>query len=107
MFFRNIGLPFNPIFVTGLETSPSLECGRDEVHINGDIAFGIMQYLYMTGDTKVLTDDKFGEILMGVGDYWLGRVSWNDSTNMYDLKGKTPMPYCFRQFVYYPFNIAK
>ena len=58
------------------------------MHISGDVALAIMQYVRATGDQSLITDQGFGEILMGLGDFWISMLTLNTTSGLYGVHGK-------------------
>ena len=83
-----------PFLLTGLETCPEEIYSKNELHINGDIVFSILQYLWATGDATIITSQGFGELLLGVGDFWLSKVKFDDISKMYCICGKQSKHSC-------------
>lgn len=70
-----------------METSESMTCAAQEVHISGDIAFAIMQYLWASGNATIFTKEAFGSIIIGIGDFWISRSQYNATRQLYDITG--------------------
>lgn len=73
--------------LTGVETSESMTCAEQEVHISGDIVFAIMQYLWASGNATMFTKEAFGNIIIGIGDFWISRSQYNATRQLYDITG--------------------
>ena len=57
------------------------------MHISGDVALAIMQYVRATGDQSLITDEG-GEILMGLGDFLISMLTLNTTSGLYGIHGK-------------------
>jgi len=79
-----------------VETCPSNIDAKQEVHISGDVAFAILQYVRATGDHSLIADEGFGEILMGLGDFWISMLTLNKSSCLYEIHGKFYLKKLFR-----------
>lgn len=66
----------------------SVFCAHQEIHINGDISFAIMQYFWASGDTNIFIKEPFGRIILGIGDFWISRLHYNATRQLYDIIGK-------------------
>ena len=51
---------------------------EEEVHINADVAHGVMQYVEATGDRAFLLE-RGAEILFETSRFWADRVDWTES----------------------------
>jgi kojibiose phosphorylase len=71
---------------TGLEECPEFTpdganrfwTREEEVHINADVARGVMQYVEATGDRAFLRE-RGAEILFETSRFWADRVEWSES----------------------------
>eukprot|EP01060_Flectonema_neradi_P009535 TRINITY_DN16794_c0_g1_i1.p1 TRINITY_DN16794_c0_g1~~TRINITY_DN16794_c0_g1_i1.p1 ORF type:complete len:707 (+),score=142.05 TRINITY_DN16794_c0_g1_i1:233-2122(+) len=68
--------------------APNFPEGRLEQHINGDIAFAIRQYFYMTKDVEWLKNIGF-PLLEGIANFWCSRVTL-DSSGAAHINGVMP-----------------
>lgn len=58
-----------------------------QVHISADVAFAVRNHFAATGDTDWMT--KIGcTIASEVAEFWASRVTFNHTTQMYDIAGK-------------------
>ena len=55
-------------------TSPTIPQGKDEIHINSDIALAQWQYYQATGDQTWLRNDAW-PVLSNIADYWASRAT--------------------------------
>ncbi|XP_017261100.1 protein-glucosylgalactosylhydroxylysine glucosidase isoform X2 [Kryptolebias marmoratus] len=76
--------------VSGREVCSEDIYGQQEIHINGDVALAFQQYLYLTEDVSVFTEGKGSEVVFGVADYWVSRVTWQPEDQSYHLLGVMP-----------------
>lgn len=76
--------------VSGREVCPEDIYGQQEIHINGDVTLAFQHYLYLTEDLTLFTDGRGCEVIYGVADYWLSRVTWNPEDQKYHLLGVMP-----------------
>ena len=67
--------------------SPDKETADREIHITGDISFAIMQYLRATGDKSIL-NDGFMDILADIANFWVSRLRFNQTLDMYTILSK-------------------
>jgi kojibiose phosphorylase len=51
---------------------------EEEVHINADVARGVMQYVEATGDRAFLLE-RGAEILFETSRFWADRVEWTEA----------------------------
>jgi len=73
--------------LSGVETSPSETCATQEVHINGDISFAMQQYLLATGNTEILNTSLFKKTVFGIADFWISRLQYNKTRQLFDING--------------------
>lgn len=75
---------------SGAETCPTVaHTGKYEIHISGDIVFSIQQYY----DVSELSNDdvnKLYELVKGVGEFWMSRVTRRGDTGLFDINGVIP-----------------
>lgn len=73
--------------VTGIEACPVEADGprNREIHVTGDVAFSILQYLYSTGNYSEVSDGPYGEILMGICDFWVSRSNYSATKKAYEI----------------------
>ncbi|XP_057693026.1 protein-glucosylgalactosylhydroxylysine glucosidase isoform X2 [Corythoichthys intestinalis] len=76
--------------VSGREMCPVDVYGQDEIHINGDVALAFRNYYYLTEDVSMFTDGQGSQLIWGVADYWLSRVTWCPDDQKYHLLGVMP-----------------
>lgn len=55
-----------------------------EQYITFDVAFGVKQYLDVTGD-KTFEVEKGYEILLDTAKFWTSRLEWNAETGVYEI----------------------
>lgn len=98
--------------VSGREMCPDDIYGEQEIHINGDIALAFQNYYYLTEvscsapphhftfpqinscrlgsflqDLTMFTDGRGSQLIWGVADYWVSRVTWSPDDQKYHLLG--------------------
>ena len=69
--------------VTGQETK--IWSGFIEQHITSDVAFGIKQYLDVTGDQSFAREKGY-EILIDTAKFWASRLEYNAEKDYYEIK---------------------
>ncbi|KAJ4937491.1 hypothetical protein JOQ06_002126 [Pogonophryne albipinna] len=87
--FKGLKFPWESA-VSGREVCPEDIYGQQEIHINGDVTLAFQHYLYLTEDLSMFTEGKGKEVIYGVADYWVSRVSWNPEDKKYHLLGVMP-----------------
>ena len=83
---------------TGREVTPDCcpETRDLEIHITGDIAFAIRQYIASTRDKEWLVNNTAGYATNGCGlvreiaEFWNSRMSYNAGSSQFDINGVTP-----------------
>ncbi|XP_077977259.1 protein-glucosylgalactosylhydroxylysine glucosidase-like [Glandiceps talaboti] len=70
---------------TGFDVCPGPIYSKNEIHISGDIAYAIQQYLSVTMDTDFLTNQRGFELLKEVATFWAHRVELNSHTKLYEI----------------------
>uniref|UniRef100_A0A8C5FN89 Protein-glucosylgalactosylhydroxylysine glucosidase n=1 Tax=Gadus morhua TaxID=8049 RepID=A0A8C5FN89_GADMO len=76
--------------VSGREVCPEDIYGQQEIHINGDVSLAFQHYLYLTRDLSLFTEGRGSEVIWGVADYWVSRVTWDQKDQSYHLLGVMP-----------------
>ncbi|KAM4619384.1 protein-glucosylgalactosylhydroxylysine glucosidase isoform 2-T4 [Polymixia lowei] len=76
--------------VSGREVCPEDIYGQQEIHINGDVTLAFQHYLYLTQDLSMFTEGHGSEVIWGVADYWVSRVTWNPNEQSYHILGVMP-----------------
>ena len=71
----------------GIDVCPAVPESKDEIHITGDIAFAVQQYLYATNDTDFLLNKGGFDMVKGIGEFWAGRVQYSNSLHAYTIYG--------------------
>lgn len=68
--------------VTG--TAMRIWTGILEIHITGDVTYGLKQYVDVTNDTQLL--EEFGyEIILETAEFWNDRLEWNNQLDRYEI----------------------
>uniref|UniRef100_A0A3Q4HDF7 Protein-glucosylgalactosylhydroxylysine glucosidase n=1 Tax=Neolamprologus brichardi TaxID=32507 RepID=A0A3Q4HDF7_NEOBR len=76
--------------VSGREVCPEDIYGQQEIHINGDVTLAFRHYLYLTEDLSMFREGLGSEVIYGVADYWVSRVTWKPEDQKYHLDGVMP-----------------
>ncbi|XP_008310392.1 protein-glucosylgalactosylhydroxylysine glucosidase [Cynoglossus semilaevis] len=87
--FKGLKFPWESA-VSGREVCPEDIYGKQEIHINGDVALAFQHYLYLTEDLSMFRDGHGSEVIYGVADYWVSRVTWDPAGQKYHLLGVMP-----------------
>ncbi|KAK7117244.1 hypothetical protein R3I94_022717 [Phoxinus phoxinus] len=76
---------------TGRDVCPEEIYAQQEVHINGDVVLAFQQYFYLTQDLEMFKEGRGGsEVVWGVADYWVSRVTWDATDQQYHIRGVIP-----------------
>ncbi|XP_068170245.1 protein-glucosylgalactosylhydroxylysine glucosidase isoform X2 [Antennarius striatus] len=75
---------------SGREMCPEPIYGQQEIHINGDISLAFQLYLYLTQDLSMFSTGRGSEVVYGLADYWVSRVTWKPDQQQYHLLGVMP-----------------
>ncbi|XP_072574425.1 protein-glucosylgalactosylhydroxylysine glucosidase isoform X1 [Paramormyrops kingsleyae] len=76
--------------VTGREVCPEDIYGEQEIHINGDVILAFQMYLHLTQDLAMFQEGQGSEVVWGIADYWVSRVTWSAEENCYYINGVMP-----------------
>lgn len=76
--------------VSGREVCPEDIYGQQEIHINGDVTLAFQHYFYLTEDLSMFKEGRGSDVIYGVADYWVSRVTWHPEDQMYHLLGVMP-----------------
>ncbi|CAD5119191.1 DgyrCDS7828 [Dimorphilus gyrociliatus] len=84
--FKGLRYPWESAF-TGIEACPITADGprNREIHITGDVAFAILQYLYASGNYSEVSNGPYQEILTGICDFWVSRSNYSKSRGLYEI----------------------
>ncbi|MBC2682361.1 glycoside hydrolase family 65 protein [Corynebacterium anserum] len=74
--------------INGQESSAYYAAGTAQYHIDADIAFALMKYVYATGDTDFLLDQGI-HILVGTARFWMSLGFFNKSGNRFEIHSVT------------------
>eukprot|EP00928_Gymnodinium_smaydae_P035431 TRINITY_DN24932_c0_g2_i1.p1 TRINITY_DN24932_c0_g2~~TRINITY_DN24932_c0_g2_i1.p1 ORF type:complete len:863 (-),score=65.48 TRINITY_DN24932_c0_g2_i1:224-2773(-) len=86
--FSGIAYPWMTAY-SGDEQNPGMISGSSiEDHLQGDVAFGFLQYYQMTKDTRWLKDAGF-PVIDGLARFWVSRVDKN-ADGSYSIRGTLP-----------------
>ncbi|OWA53235.1 Acid trehalase-like protein 1 [Hypsibius exemplaris] len=76
---------------TGIETSPWPPSGLYEIHITGDVALAVRQFLYVTDDKlRVIRELKLDEMAVEIATFWQSRAECDDAAGVcgiFDVMG--------------------
>uniref|UniRef100_A0A672SC25 Protein-glucosylgalactosylhydroxylysine glucosidase n=1 Tax=Sinocyclocheilus grahami TaxID=75366 RepID=A0A672SC25_SINGR len=91
-FFYYQGLKFAwESAVTGRDVCPEDIYAEQELHINGDVVLAFQQYFYLTQDLEMFREGRSSEVVWGVADYWVSRVTWDPTNQQYHINGVIPL----------------
>jgi maltose phosphorylase len=76
------------VTINGEECHNEWEITFEEIHRNGAIAYGIFNYINITGDDSYLFEGGL-EVLIAISRYWIRRVSFSYDKKMYVILGVT------------------
>ncbi|XP_077066218.1 protein-glucosylgalactosylhydroxylysine glucosidase isoform X1 [Siphateles boraxobius] len=76
--------------LSGRDLCPEEIYSQQEVHINGDVVLAFQQYFYLTQDLQMFKEGRGSEVVWGVADYWVSRVTWDPTDQQYHIKGVIP-----------------
>ncbi|KAL0968837.1 hypothetical protein UPYG_G00272530 [Umbra pygmaea] len=76
--------------VSGREVCPEDVYREQEIHINGDVILAFQQYLYLTRDLSLFMEGRGSEVIWGVAEYWVSRVTWRAEDQSYHILGVMP-----------------
>ena len=74
--------------INGQESSAYYAAGTAQYHIDADIAFALMKYVYATGDTDFLLDQGI-HILVGTARFWMSLGFFNKSGDRFEIHSVT------------------
>ena len=77
------------IHFAGFDVCPAEEVSKYELHVNGDIAFAVQQYISATWDKQFLAKEKGWELVTGLADFWASRSEYDESKKAYGIKSKS------------------
>lgn len=75
--------------LSGYEVCPEEVYGRNEIHVNGDIAFAAHQYYLLTNDSKWLQTYGY-DIIYQTALFWTSRIKYNRTKNAYVINDVMP-----------------
>ena len=76
------------LMISGIEVCPGRSYSLREVHVTADISIAILQHLYTTRNRSKLADSRYADVLVGIAEYWVSRMTLNEKTNLYEVYGK-------------------
>lgn len=74
--------------INGQESSAYYAAGTAQYHIDADIAFALMKYVYATGDTDFLLDQGI-HILVGTARFWMSLGFFNKGEDRFEIHSVT------------------
>ncbi|QFQ03238.1 Alpha,alpha-trehalose phosphorylase [Corynebacterium urogenitale] len=74
--------------INGQESSAYYAAGTAQYHIDADIAFALMKYVYATGDTDFLLEQGI-HILVGTARFWMSLGFFNKSGDCFEIHSVT------------------
>lgn len=86
--FSNGAALYPMVTMNGEECHNEWEITFEEIHRNGAIAYGILDYIRYTGDTKYLAEYGL-EVLIAISRFWVQRINWSDNLGKYVILGVT------------------
>lgn len=89
MGYKGLKFPWESA-VTGRDVCPDDLIVQKEIHINGDVVLAFKQYFYLTQDLEMFKAGRGSEVVWGVADYWVSRVTWDPTNQEYHIKGVIP-----------------
>uniref|UniRef100_A0A3B3Z7L1 Glycoside hydrolase family 65 central catalytic domain-containing protein n=1 Tax=Periophthalmus magnuspinnatus TaxID=409849 RepID=A0A3B3Z7L1_9GOBI len=87
--YKGIKFPWESA-VSGREVCPEDIYGQQEIHINGDVTLAFQHYLYLTEDISMFTEGQGSQVVWGIADYWISRVTWSPQDHKYHILGVMP-----------------
>lgn len=82
------GALFPMVTFDGIECHNEWEITFEEIHRNGDIAFGIYNYTRYTGDTSYVLNEG-SKVLTEISRFWADRVHYSQRNKNYMIHGVT------------------
>ncbi|KAL4238539.1 Protein-glucosylgalactosylhydroxylysine glucosidase [Mactra antiquata] len=76
--------------LSGYDVTPSEDCRKYEIHVNGDIAVAIQQYLMISNDNQIHFTTKLKSAIFALADYWISRSTFNVSRDKYEILDVMP-----------------
>ncbi|KAG5273766.1 hypothetical protein AALO_G00155250 [Alosa alosa] len=87
--YKGVKFPWESA-TSGREVCPEDIYGEQEIHINGDVIQAFQHYYYLTQDLDMFKGGRGSEVVWGVADYWVSRVTWSSEDQSYHIKGVMP-----------------
>jgi trehalose/maltose hydrolase-like predicted phosphorylase len=76
---------------TGVDVTPDIcpVVRLYQMHITGDIAFAVRQYIAATGNQHWLLNELGGELIYEIARFWSSRAVYNFEKKQYEILSKT------------------
>ncbi|XP_071492850.1 protein-glucosylgalactosylhydroxylysine glucosidase-like [Diadema antillarum] len=87
--YKGAQFPWEMAF-TGMEVCPATPYPTHELHITGDIAFAVQQYLSATNDTDFLLQERGFEMIIEIAEFWASKAKFDQSRKMYTINDVMP-----------------
>jgi len=71
--------------LTGLDVTPWPPAQDYEIHVTGDVALALRQYMEVTGDDAMLHEPLFRETVFAIADFWKSRATLDASRGLYEI----------------------
>ena len=79
-------MTLNDSFTSGEEVSPSESMSKGALHINGDIAFAVRQYLYATRDTALIREEA--NLIIELASFWASKAKFCHQKMKFEIRGE-------------------
>lgn len=87
--YRGAQYPWEMAY-TGVEVCPAAPYPTNELHISGDIAFAVQQYLWAANDTTFLESNDGFETIKSIAEFWESKVEYNQTLKAYTINNIMP-----------------
>lgn len=74
---------------TGFDTCPWEPATLYQLHVTGDVAYSVRQFLYATHDTEFAKEDIIKELIMDIARFWKSRVACDDEVKGCEIYGQS------------------
>lgn len=71
---------------SGYEVCPAPPYSSNELHINGDIALALQQYVHLTSDMDFLTKQSGLDLAVGLAKFWASKAQYDAQTDTYSIR---------------------
>ena len=75
-------------YPTGYDVCPAATYTKNELHVNGDVAYATQQYIAATWDKDFLLNERGYELVTGLADFWATRCEFDKTKKAYVIKGR-------------------